>query len=425
MKSNRKLKIQIIIVVVLVAIVGILWGTIFLKGGGIKEKTTSTPVPTATNTPTPTFTPTPTNTPTPTETPTPTPTNTPIPTFTPTPTPAAVNITAVGDVLMHARIWRYYKDFFVHFKDELEWGDLNCLNQETILIDESFGYTGYPQFGTPYYVGDEELEYGFNVMCCASNHTMDKGIEGVLDSYKYWSDKNSIALGIHDETVEKHYAITEVNGVTFALFNYTYGTNGISIPKGYEYAVDTFKDKERLLADVAEVNDQVDIVIVFPHWGKEYTHQPVEGSDYHDQVNLAKSLTEAGADIIIGTHPHVIEPMELITADNGNTCICYYSLGNFVHGQDRWERCLGAMAKITVTKKWDEISVHAEVDPNVCQQNKSFWTIKLTDYTEELAKQHRLHEGGLSVENLWKLWNQVFEIKELDMTIGLGERNND
>lgn len=117
--------------------------------------------------------------------------------------------------------------------------------------------------------------------------------------------------------------------------------------------------------------------------------------------------------------------MEKVTSDNGNTSICYYSLGNFIHGQDRWERCLGAMAMITVTKKWDVIEIKAAVEPNVCQQNKSFWPFKLTDYTEELAKKHRLYEKGLTVENLWNLWNQVYEVEELEMSVHLGDREND
>ncbi len=344
---------------------------------------------------------------------------------------------------MHAAIWRYHNDFFEQFKDELEWGDLNCLNQETILVDESLGYGGYPNFGTPYYVGDTELKYGYNVICCATNHTMDKHIEGVKSTLSYWDTKDVNVLGVHSDPNDTHYTVTEVNGITFALFNYTYGTNGIPVPDEYSYMVDVdssleFKKKDgeskadyierirsrfgksRLLADVKEVNDLVDVVIVFPHWGEEYRYDATVCQEV-----VGTMLTEAGADIIIGTHPHVIEPMVVIEADNGNKCICYYSLGNFIHGQDRWERCLGAMAKIVVQKDDGKIYIEATAEPNVCQQlkyienvqNWTFFAYKLTDYTEELCQKHRLRADGMTLENLWGLWNKVFKTETPRLTI--------
>lgn len=353
---------------------------------------------------------------------------------------------------MHASIWRYYEGFFQNFTEDLEWGDLNCLNQETILVDESLGISGYPQFGSPFYVGDKELECGFNVICTATNHMMDKGIAGIQSTLGYWADKDAVVLGVHADENEPHYAITEVNGVTFALFNYTYGTNGIEVPKEYSYMADVEKKLEvsrkkeddvdepldeyeerirngmlnsRLVADIMELNDQVDVIIVFPHWGKEYRYQPTSS-----QKVAARVLAEAGADIIIGTHPHVIEPMEMIEADNGNECICYYSLGNFVHGQDKWERCLGAMAKVVVTKNWDGLSIEATAEPNVCHQYKSssknpnFYPFRLSDYTDDLAKKHRLFEdgNGLTVDNLKDLWNQVFGEETPKLTIEIEAR---
>ncbi len=228
--------------------------------------------------------------------------------------------------------------------------DLAYYNQESILGGVSLGLSSYPCFNSPQEVGDAFIKAGFDLVSLANNHTMDKGEAGILSSVSYWrSQSNIMSAGSYDSWEDRARShIGEKNGITYAFLAYTYGTNGISVPKGKEYLVNVW-DEEQAKADIENVRDLVDVVIVSMHWGVEYTHIPTD-----EQRAQAQYLASLGVDIIIGSHPHVIEPIEHI----GNTVVIY-SLGNFISGQDGEAKRIGMIASLDITKtvKGEDVNI--------------------------------------------------------------------
>ena len=166
-----------------------------------------------------------------------------------------------------------------------------------------------------------------------------------------------------------------------------------------------------VLTDIEKAKQMADVVVVCPHWGNEYTFVP---SVYQKQ--FAKQMTEAGADLIVGAHPHVIQPIEWIEAENGNKALCYYSLGNYVSTQHKPETMLEAMAWVVFEVKGDSIEIVEEETgavPMVYQfkETRKFENVYFLDeYTEELAQRHGIQvlgDPGLSLENLQKWANEV------------------
>ena len=219
--------------------------------------------------------------------------------------------------------------------------DIEYYNQETILGGSEIGLSDYPTFNSPYEVGDTMIDLGFNLVSLATNHTIDSGSKAVLNSREYWNSKeNVLAVGSYSSEEERNKVdIRESNGITYTMLNYTYGTNGIKVPEEKEYLVNVWptdldindpeKDteyqdyKKTVLEDIKRVRDKVDVLLVAMHWGVEYTHEPTEY-----EKDMAKFLADNGVDVIIGTHPHVIQPVTWID----NTLVIY-SLGNLISAQ--------------------------------------------------------------------------------------------
>lgn len=397
-----------------------------------------------------TFVPVITAQPTATPVPTPEPTATPIPT--PTPFPEYdINLLMVGDNLMHMGIvstgaqddGTYNYDFlFDGIADFLELAEIKIINQETILGGNHEGFSGYPNFNSPTEVGEAIAGAGFNVVLHSSNHTADMGVDGMKNCIDFWEEYPEVlTVGIHDKEkaaeiadvsenvggeVEPDIPLLQIEDVTFAILNYTYGPNLGSFPKAYEGYMDMLCDydtKSRLidfttlhedvLTDIQAAEELADVVIVCPHWGTEYTTKP---SSY--QKKFAMQMVEAGADMIIGTHPHVVQPVEWIEAENGNRALCYYSLGNYVSTQKQTLCMLEGMAWITFRVKEDGIVLVEEetgVLPMVCHYNAMpvrFESVYLLeDYTEEQAANHGIREYGgvtLYLSDLQEWSSEVF-----------------
>ena len=279
-----------------------------------------------------------------------------------------VSIVMVGDILLHSRVedaarddkGNYNFDFiFSDMKDEISLADLAIVNQEVILGGKELGVSGYPAFNAPFEVGDALINAGFDVVCHGTNHALDKGKKGIVNSLSYWQKHPEITVvGINADQQDKDsVTIVEKKGIKIAILNYTYGTNGIKLPKDMPYAVDML-DKEKVKKDLAFAEENADFTIVCPHWGTEYKLEIDES-----QKKWTKVFREGGADLVIGTHPHVIEPVEFImdedpeiTNNHGNgDMLVYYSLGNFVNwtsgtGSGTTNRMVGGMAKITISK---------------------------------------------------------------------------
>ncbi len=270
-------------------------------------------------------------------------------------------IVMVGDILLHDGIERCAKredgsyDFtavFAHTKDEIALADLALANQEVIIGGKDLGVTGYPSFNAPFEIADELEETGFDVICHATNHALDRGKRGIVSCLDNWRDNHPDmdVVGIYDnESDSNRICVYEKDGFKIAVLNYTYGTNGIALPKDMPYAV-SLLDEKKVIQDLKEAEDLSDFTIVCPHWGIEYDLGISEM-----QKKWAKVFAKNGADLIIGTHPHVIEPVEVIKADDGRSVPVYYSLGNFVNwtsgsGKGVANRMVGAMAVVSLDK---------------------------------------------------------------------------
>lgn len=275
----------------------------------------------------------------------------------------SIVISMVGDMLVHdslyndawddeKREYNFYK-YLPYVKNMIKDSDIAYYNQETILGGSSIGLSSYPSFNSPQEVGDAMIDAGFNTVSLATNHTLDRGERAILLSREYWNSKKDVlAIGSYSSNEEKdkiENTIRECNNIKYAFLNYTYGTNGIDVPDNKDYLVNLI-DKNRISNDIDRLRDKVDLLIVAMHWGVEYTHYPTDS-----QRELAKFLADKGVDIVIGTHPHVIQPVEFI----GDTLV-FYSLGNFMSAQ-KSEMCynykcfIGMLSSVTFSVT-DEIN---------------------------------------------------------------------
>jgi poly-gamma-glutamate synthesis protein (capsule biosynthesis protein) len=356
-----------------------------------------------------------------------------------------VSLMAVGDNLMHMGIVYTGKqndgsyDFSFLFNgidDFLDTADIKVINQETILGGNEKGFSGYPKFNSPTQVGDAIAAAGFNVVLSATNHAADQGISGIENCVSFWETNypDVTLTGISKDYTESNVEIITIDNVDFAILNYTYGPNMETLPssiKGHLNMLCAYDEKSgkidfttlnpQVVEDIQNAREQADVVIVFPHWGVEYQSTP---SSYQKQ--FAEEMTEAGADLIIGTHPHVPQPVEWVESENGNRSLCYYSLGNYVSTQREEISMLEEMAWVTfhvtenslggIVQKDVEISVdNTGVIPLVCQYTSSPVRLDsvylLEDYTEELAAKHGIHGyGGINLKksNLESYAEKIF-----------------
>lgn len=262
-----------------------------------------------------------------------------------------VSLVMVGDCLIHGSIYddaknkvtgdyNFYK-MISNIKPVISKYDLAFYNQESILGGTSLGLSTYPTFNSPQEVGDAFLDAGFNLVSLANNHTLDRGKKGIRSSLAYWKTKtNVMTAGSYESEIDRTTPrIMEKNGIKYTLLSYTTTTNGITQPKDEPYLVNVYSP-ELVKTDVERVKGKVDVILVAMHWGEEYTHTPNS-----EQREIAKYLSSLGVNIVIGHHPHVIQPIEFI----GDTMVIY-SLGNFIASQYGIEKLTGLVASVTIKK---------------------------------------------------------------------------
>lgn len=347
----------------------------------------------------------------------------------------------VGDILLHTPVEKSalqedgsynFDAIFTHTRDTITEADLALVNQEVIIGGEQLGISGYPCFNAPFAISDSLVDAGFDIVCHATNHALDKGKAGVLSCCQNWEETypEITILGIHDsveDTTPYLYTIkadtsdaenqtfSNPDKLTIAILNYTYGTNGIPLPKDMPYAVDLL-DEQKVISEIQIAEELADFTIVCPHWGTEYRTKP---DDY--QKKWTQIFLENGVDLVIGTHPHVIEPVELVKdEETGHEMLVYYSLGNFVNwtassGKGIANRMVGGMAKVTITlnEEGDAVISDYGVDALVCHLEagkNGVTTYFLSEYTDELAKKNAIHaqDSAFSKEYCINLCNQVW-----------------
>ena len=270
-------------------------------------------------------------------------------------------ITALGDVLCHnTQYWDAYNkstdtyDFsyvFENIKQYTSAGDITIANLETSFADAP--YSNYPTFNSPASLATALKDIGVDIITTAGNHCLDKGFKGLSETIDVLDENKIEHLGTYKtkEDQEKLF-IKDVNGAKVAFINYTYGTNGIPVPSGKEFCVNVI-DKDKIKAEIEKAkNENVDVIIACMHWGEEYHTKPVQS-----QEDLANFLFQNGVDIIIGNHPHVIEPFETkeVKMPDGTTKQCFvaYALGNFTADQNYANTRDSIIINLKVTKKGD------------------------------------------------------------------------
>lgn len=254
-----------------------------------------------------------------------------------------IKMTVIGDIMCHNTQYqdaynsskKKYDFSYVlkDVKDKLSQADITIGNLETTFAGAKVGYSSYPTFNTPEALGTALKEAGVDILATANNHCMDKGYKGLVSTIEKLDKIGIDHVGTNkSQEARNEILVKDVNGIKIAFLAYTYGTNGIAIPKDKSYAVNLI-NKKQIKADLEAAKSlNVDLISVNMHWGTEYRLEPTQ-----EQEELANFLFENGADIILGSHPHVLEKMEkrTITLDDGTTKegFLIYSLGNFMSGQ--------------------------------------------------------------------------------------------
>ena len=282
-----------------------------------------------------------------------------VPLPTPSPTPPSpvtqkVSLAAIGDVLIHNSVYNdaRTKDGGFDFKPMLEavkgllvQPDLLVANQESITGGEELGLSSYPQFNSPFQIGDALQDAGVDMVTMANNHTLDKREKGVLSATAYWDKIGMPYTGAFRSPEDQaKLRLLERNGICFAFLAYTYGTNGIPVPEGKPYLVNLL-DPGLMEKEIRDSKSRADFTVVSVHWGTEYQEEA-----NNTQRELAQKMADWGADVIIGTHPHVLQTIEWVTAADGRRTLVMFSLGNFLSAQEKTIQLVGGIGQVEAVK---------------------------------------------------------------------------
>ncbi|MEH7274220.1 CapA family protein [Neobacillus vireti] len=268
-----------------------------------------------------------------------------------------LTIGAIGDILIHDTVYQDafngaqydFNPIFANVKGILESPDILTANQESMLGGVGIGVSSYPMFNSPHEVADALVNTGVDIVSLANNHTLDKGERGIVSATDYLNSVGLPHVGSSlNEADRQQLRIITKNGIKIAFLSYTYGTNGIPIPEGKDFLVNLI-NRDIMSDEIGRAKKEADVVVMSIHWGNEYQRIPT-----NEQKDLAHFLANEGVDIIFGSHPHVLQPMEWIQTEDGRKSFVIYSLGNFISGQVRDYKDIGGMATVEITKQVTE-----------------------------------------------------------------------
>lgn len=309
--------------------------------------------------------------------------------------PVTVDLYAAGDVVVHEPVWNSgraadgsfdFTHLFVHIADEARAADVALISQETMLGGTQLGLSGYPAFNGPQEIGDAEVAAGFDVMIKASNHVLDYGDAAIRSELAFWRQHHPeiAVVGMADtEDAYNHIYVYEKDGLRIAVLAYTYDTNGIPFSADNPWATHLL-DEDAIRADSARAHESADLVVVWVHWGTEYQSDPDEQQRFYAQL-----FCDLGVDVVIGSHPHTIGPVDVLTRDDGHKTLVFYSLGNFLSNQiEGVMTSVGATVHVKFEKDAEGARVVSwELAPTVTQRGtgSNFAVWPLSDYTDACA----------------------------------------
>lgn len=275
-----------------------------------------------------------------------------------------ITLSAVGDILLHDRVYEKaevegHYDFMPmiqSMKPYLEGSDITFANQETMIGGTEMGLSSYPSFNSPQEIGDNLQEIGVDIVSLANNHTLDRGEKAIQNAINYWNkiDMNYVGSYQNQEDASNLRIMETDAGISVAFLAYTYGTNGIIRPNGKEYLVN-YIDKAAIKKDIKNAKSKADVTIVSLHFGTEYEPLPDEY-----QKDIVQFVADEEADIVLGHHPHVLQPTKWVEGKNGNEMFTVYSLGNFLSGQETLSKRIGGILNLKIKKDVNgAIQVHS------------------------------------------------------------------
>ena len=333
-----------------------------------------------------------------------------------------VSFVAVGDNIVHGSVMSYAKELaegtdkeynflpmFENVADIIQEADLAFINQESPFAGKERNYSGYPMFNSPDEVGFDLIEMGFDVINLANNHMLDRYAAGYQRTIDFWKNQEGVTYigGFENREDYNNIRVIEKNGISIALLSYTYSTNGVKLDKGSEMVIPLCD-----AAGTSEVDRQTkiartlaDIVIVSMHWGNEDWFQPSDLQKKQMQI-----MVDNGVDVIIGTHPHVLEPMMWKERPDGGKTLVIYSLGNFLSGMLYVRNMVGGIAGFDLVKAGDKAFVtNAYLIPTVCHYDtyfRNFKVYRFSEYTEQMFDKHRTNlvsDTGRSYDYMRKI----------------------
>src|SRR5699024_1988541 len=273
----------------------------------------------------------------------------------------SITLSAVGDILIHDRVYEaaevdggyYFEPMVENMQPYLNDSDITFANQETMIGGEGLGLSGYPAFNSPVEIGETLKDSGVDIVSIANNHSLDRGEEAIQESIKHWNDMGMTYVGAYKNKQDANdMRVLETDeDISVAFLAYTYGTNGISVPQGKDFLLN-YIDEDQIKKDIAEAEEKADAVVLSLHVGEEYKTMPNE-----EQEKLVQMAADEEVDVVLGHHPHVLQPMEWVEGKEGNKTFAIYSLGNFFSGQDELDRQIGGVLNLTIRQYNDEITV--------------------------------------------------------------------
>lgn len=257
-----------------------------------------------------------------------------------------VTIRSIGDILIHDVVYEaaytgesYDFDWmFDSVKPYIENADITTANLEVIAAGDELSLSTYPNFNAPSQIIDTLNTIGVDIVNNATNHTLDRGVEGALASIRALQSRDMAYVGSYaDQSDYTKPRIIEVNNVKVGFLSYAYGANGHIVPDEYPYILSLI-DEEVMIKEIKQIKEQVDLVVVMVHLGEEY-------EDYPNQIqqSLYATLHDAGANYVLGGHPHVLQPFDLYSSSQ----VTLYSHANFLSGQIELATKIGGISEVT------------------------------------------------------------------------------
>lgn len=283
-----------------------------------------------------------------------------------------ITISVVGDLMCHSPQYEYARveadsfDFTPTFNDVKKYFDSSDFvfgNLETVTAGKEKRYSGYPYFNSPDDYIESLKKIGFNFLFTSNNHCLDKGETGILRTIEQLQENQIASTGTFSSQKDRDsIRVVSANGIRFAVISYTYGMNGNYLPIGKHYLVNRISDS-LLVRDIQKAkSDSVDFVLVYFHFGEEYQREP---NRY--QKTVVQTAIDAGADIILASHPHVLQPIQYFRKDSTNRSsskldsgFVAYSLGNFISNQQWRYSDAGVILQFQITKDLVSKALHLE-----------------------------------------------------------------